>query len=43
VRHYRRFYDACKAGDARAAARVVEESTQWAADMIWESLPSESA
>jgi DNA-binding GntR family transcriptional regulator len=42
VRNYRRFYEACKAGDARAAASVVEESTQWAVDLIWESLPSES-
>jgi DNA-binding GntR family transcriptional regulator len=41
VRNYRRFYAACKAGDARAAARVVEESTQWAVDLIWNSLPSE--
>jgi len=41
VRNYRRFYEACEAGDARAAARVVEESTQWAVDLIWESLPSE--
>ena len=41
VRNYRRFYEACAAGDARAAARVVEESTQWAVDLIWESLPSE--
>jgi len=41
VRNYRRFYEACKAGDARAAARVVEESTQWAVDLIWNSLPSE--
>ncbi len=41
VRNYRLFYEACKAGDARAAARVVEESTQWAVDLIWDSLPSE--
>jgi DNA-binding GntR family transcriptional regulator len=41
VRNYRRFYEACEAGDARAAARIVEESTQWAVDLIWESLPSE--
>jgi DNA-binding GntR family transcriptional regulator len=43
VRIYRRFYEACKAGDARAAAGLVEESTQSAVDLIWESLPSESA
>ena len=41
VAHYRHFYEACKAGDPRAAARVVEESTQWAVDLIWNSLPSE--
>jgi DNA-binding GntR family transcriptional regulator len=41
VRNYRLFYEACKAGDSRAAARVVEESTQWAVDLIWDSLPSE--
>jgi DNA-binding GntR family transcriptional regulator len=41
VRNYRLFYEACKAGDPRAAARVVEESTQWAVDLIWDSLPSE--
>lgn len=42
VRNYRRFYDACKAGDPKAAARVVEESTQWAVDLISQSLPSEA-
>ena len=41
VANYRRFYDACEAGDAPEAARVVEESTQWAVDEIWDSLPSE--
>jgi DNA-binding GntR family transcriptional regulator len=41
VRNYRLLYEACKAGDPRAAARVVEESTQWAVDEIWDSLPSE--
>jgi DNA-binding GntR family transcriptional regulator len=41
VRNYRLLYEACKAGDPRAAARVVEDSTQWAVDEIWDSLPSE--
>ncbi len=41
VRNYRRFYQACTKGDAHAAARIVEESTQWAVDLIWNSLPSE--
>ncbi len=43
VAHYRAFYAACKAGDGRAAERVIHESTQWAVDLIWDSLPSESA
>jgi DNA-binding GntR family transcriptional regulator len=43
VQNYRRFYEACKAGDARSAARIVEESTQWAVDLISHSLPSESS
>jgi DNA-binding GntR family transcriptional regulator len=43
VANYRRFYEACVAGDAKQAARVVEESTQWAVDLIWKSLPSEQA
>jgi DNA-binding GntR family transcriptional regulator len=43
VRNYRRFYDACKAGDPRRAEQVIEESTQWAVDQISESLPSEAA
>ena len=42
VKNYRRFYEACKAGDARRAEQVIEESTQWAVDLIWESLPSEN-
>jgi DNA-binding GntR family transcriptional regulator len=41
VANYRRFYEACSAGDAAKAASVVEESTQWAVDEIFESLPSE--
>jgi DNA-binding GntR family transcriptional regulator len=43
VAHYRAFYAACKAGDGRAAERVIHESMQWAVDLIWESLPSEAA
>jgi len=42
VANYGRFYEACKAGDPKQAATVIEESTQWAVDLIWESLPSES-
>ena len=42
VTNYRFFYEACEKGDAKGAAAVVEASTQWAADTIWESLPSEA-
>jgi DNA-binding GntR family transcriptional regulator len=42
VRNYRRFYEACRAGDPHLAEQVIEESTQWAVDLIWESLPSEA-
>jgi hypothetical protein len=28
-------------GKPRQAAKIVEESTQWAVDQVWESLPSE--
>ena len=42
VQNYRRFYDACRLGKPRLAAKVVEDSTQWAVDEIWESLPSEA-
>jgi DNA-binding GntR family transcriptional regulator len=42
VGNYRRFYDACKAGDPKAAERVIHESMQWAVDLIWDELPSES-
>ena len=42
VAHYRRFYEACKAGDPRAAEKVIHDSTQWAVDMIAELLPVES-
>ncbi len=41
VANYGRFYEACKAGDPKRAAAVIEDSTQWAVDLIWESLPSE--
>jgi DNA-binding GntR family transcriptional regulator len=43
VANYRRFYEACKAGDPHEAERVIHDSTQWAVDLISESLPSESA
>lgn len=43
VANYRRFYEACRAGDARAAERVMEESMRWAVDLIWDDLPSETA
>jgi DNA-binding GntR family transcriptional regulator len=42
VAHYRRFYEACKAGDPRAAEKVIHDSTQWAVDMIAELLPVEA-
>jgi DNA-binding GntR family transcriptional regulator len=41
VAYYRRFFEACRARDARAAERVIQESTQWAVDLLWDSLPSE--
>jgi len=43
VAHYRRFYEACKAGDPRAAEKVIHDSTQWAVETISELLPAESA
>jgi DNA-binding GntR family transcriptional regulator len=41
VGNYRRFYEACKAGDPKAAESVIHESMQWAVDLIWDELPSE--
>jgi DNA-binding GntR family transcriptional regulator len=41
VGHYRRFYAACRAGDAREAERVIHESTRWAVDQISKTLPTE--
>lgn len=41
VGHYHRFLEACKARDGAAAERVIHESTRWAVDTIWDSLPSE--
>jgi DNA-binding GntR family transcriptional regulator len=41
VAHYRRFYEACEARDPGAAEQVIHESTRWAVDVLWESLPSE--
>lgn len=43
VGHYRNFVEACRSGDPKAAERVIHESTQWAVDLIWDSLPSERA
>jgi DNA-binding GntR family transcriptional regulator len=43
VENYRRFYDACVAGKPKQAALIVEESTQWAVDEVWDELPSEAA
>jgi DNA-binding GntR family transcriptional regulator len=42
IGHYRRFYEACKAGDSREAERAIHESTQWAVDMIAGLLPGEA-
>jgi DNA-binding GntR family transcriptional regulator len=43
VAHYRRFYEACKAGDPRAAEKVIHDSTQWAVETISELLPAEES
>ncbi|HEX6725614.1 MAG TPA: FCD domain-containing protein, partial [Gaiella sp.] len=43
VGNYRRFYEACRAGDSKAAQSVIHESMQWAVDLIWDELPSERA
>ena len=43
VAHYRHFYEACKAGDPRAAEKVIHDSTRWAVETISELLPAESA
>jgi DNA-binding GntR family transcriptional regulator len=43
VAHYRRFYEACKARDPTAAEKVIHDSTRWAVDLLWDSLPSENA
>jgi DNA-binding GntR family transcriptional regulator len=42
VANYRRFYEACRAGDPRAAEKVIHESMSWAVDLIVGSLPSEA-
>ena len=42
VQNYRRFYDACKAREPKRAERVIHESMQWAVDLIWDELPSET-
>ena len=41
IGHYRRFYEACRAGDSKAAQSVIHDSMQWAVDLIWDELPSE--
>jgi DNA-binding GntR family transcriptional regulator len=43
VGHYKRFYEACKAGDARGAEKVIHDSTQWAVETIAKLLPAEGA
>jgi DNA-binding GntR family transcriptional regulator len=43
VGHYKRFYEACKAGDPRAAEKVIHDSTQWAVETVAELLPVEAA
>jgi DNA-binding GntR family transcriptional regulator len=43
VGHYRRFYEACKAGDPWAAEKVIHDSTQWAVETVAELLPVEGA
>jgi DNA-binding GntR family transcriptional regulator len=43
VGNYRRFFAACKAGDPKRAEAVIHESMQWAVELIWDELPSESA
>jgi DNA-binding GntR family transcriptional regulator len=39
--YHRRLLQACAAGDSEEARRTVEDSMQWAVDLIWKSLPSE--
>jgi DNA-binding GntR family transcriptional regulator len=39
--YHRRLFDACAARDSEEARRIVEESMQWAVELIWKSLPSE--
>jgi len=42
VGNYRRFYEACRARDPRAAQDVMRESLEWAVDLIASELPSEA-
>jgi DNA-binding GntR family transcriptional regulator len=42
VGFYRSFLAACRAADGRAAELVIQESTQWAVDLLWDALPSEA-
>ena len=41
IGNYRRFYEACKAGDPLAAQEVMRESLEWAVRLIADDLPSE--
>jgi DNA-binding GntR family transcriptional regulator len=41
LRYHQQFLEACAAGDPQTARRTVEESMQWAVDLIWDSLPAE--
>jgi DNA-binding GntR family transcriptional regulator len=43
IGHYQRFYDACAARDGFEAEKVIHDSTRWAVELIWASLPSEVA
>jgi DNA-binding GntR family transcriptional regulator len=43
VGHYKHFYEACKAGDPRAAEKVIHDSTQWAVETVAQLLPAEGA
>ena len=41
IGNYRRFYEACKAGDPLSAQEVMRESLEWAVRLIADDLPSE--
>jgi DNA-binding GntR family transcriptional regulator len=42
VANYRRLYEACRARDAAAAERAIDEQMRWAVDRVGGSLPSEA-